>query len=96
MMPCDDIRPRPRIEAAWVVHLNLALAELYADIIAGVFFAQTWLLFPTDLARAAPIYGKALTPKLCQMAMRLKIGNSVEPVSTTRRPKGASLEISWI
>ena len=34
----------------WVVHLALSLAALYAAIITGMFFAQTWLLFPTVLA----------------------------------------------
>ena len=29
----------------WVVHLMLTLAALYAVIIAGMFFAQTWLSF---------------------------------------------------
>src|SRR5208283_4966914 len=44
---------RPRIEAMWVVHLMLTLAALYAVIIAGMFFAQTWLLFPTMVAGSA-------------------------------------------
>ena len=30
----------------WVIHLALSLAVLYAAIIAGMYFAQTWLLFP--------------------------------------------------
>ncbi len=34
----------------WVVHLTLGLAALYAAIIAGIYFAQTWLLF-SDQAR---------------------------------------------
>jgi pimeloyl-ACP methyl ester carboxylesterase len=36
----------------WVIDLALSLAVLYAIIIAGMYFAQTWLLFPTLLARA--------------------------------------------
>jgi hypothetical protein len=30
----------------WVIHLALSLAALYAAIIAGMYFAQTWFLFP--------------------------------------------------
>ena len=37
----------------WVVHLALGLTALYAAIITAMYFAQTWLLFPTALARAA-------------------------------------------
>jgi pimeloyl-ACP methyl ester carboxylesterase len=34
----------------WVVHLVLGLTALYAAIITAMYFAQTWLLFPTALA----------------------------------------------
>ena len=34
----------------WVVHLALGFAALYAAIITAMYFAQTWLLFPTALA----------------------------------------------
>ena len=34
----------------WVVHLALGFAALYAAIIAAMYFAQTWLIFPTALA----------------------------------------------
>jgi hypothetical protein len=37
----------------WVVHHLLALAALYGVIITGIYFAQTWLLFPTALAGEA-------------------------------------------
>ena len=39
----------------WVIHLALSLAALYAAIIAAMYFAQTWLLFPTLLARATRV-----------------------------------------
>ena len=39
----------------WVVHLMLALAALYAVVIAGMFFAQTRLLFPTMVAGASRV-----------------------------------------
>jgi uncharacterized protein len=33
----------------WFIYLALAAAVLYAAAIAGMYFAQTWLLFPTAL-----------------------------------------------
>ena len=39
----------------WVVHLMLTLAALYAVVIAGMFFAQTRLLFPTMVAGASRV-----------------------------------------
>jgi uncharacterized protein len=48
----------------WVVHLILPLAALYAVIIAGMYFAQTWLLFPTALAGAARARFPASTRRL--------------------------------
>jgi pimeloyl-ACP methyl ester carboxylesterase len=36
-----------------IAHLALGLAALYSVIVAAMYFAQTWLLFPTMLARAA-------------------------------------------
>jgi len=50
----------------WVIHLALSLAALYAAIIAGMFFAQTWLLFPTFLARATRV-------RLPESTQRLKV-----------------------
>src|SRR5271165_765014 len=55
---------RPRIEAMWVVHLMLTLAALYAVIIAGMFFAQTRLLFPTMVAGAARVQLPASTQRI--------------------------------
>jgi hypothetical protein len=55
---------RTRIEAMWVVHLTLTLAALYAVIITGMYFAQTWLLFPTVLAGAARLQLPASTQRL--------------------------------
>ena len=57
-------RARTGIEAMWVVHLTLTLAALYAVIIAGMYFAQTWLLFPTMLAGAARVQLPASTERL--------------------------------
>ena len=48
----------------WVVHLMLTLAALYAVIIAGMYFAQTWLLFPTMVAGAARVQLPASTQRL--------------------------------
>ena len=50
----------------WVIHLALSLAALYAAIIAGMYFAQTWLLFPAFLARATRV-------QLPESTQRLKV-----------------------
>ena len=55
---------RPRIEAMWVIHLMLTLTALYAVIMAGMYFAQTWLLFPTMFAGAARVQLPASTQRL--------------------------------
>jgi uncharacterized protein len=39
----------------WVVHLALGFAAFYAAIITAMYFAQTWLLFPTALAGAGRV-----------------------------------------
>ena len=54
----------PRIEAMWVVHLMLTLAALYGVIIAGTFFAQNRLLFPTMVAGAVQVQLPASTQRL--------------------------------
>ena len=54
---------RPRIEAMWIVPLILTLAALYAVVVMGIYFAQTWLLFPTMLARAARVQLPASTQR---------------------------------
>src|SRR5580704_9346683 len=43
----------------WVIHLALSLAALYASIIAGMYFAQTWLL-DAWLSRVAQRTGPGL------------------------------------
>ena len=48
----------------WAVHLALSLMALYAAIIAGMYLAQTWLLFPTALARIARVQTPAATQRL--------------------------------
>ena len=48
----------------WIVHLMLTLAALYAVIIAGMFFAQTRLLFPTMFVGAARVRLPASTQRL--------------------------------
>ena len=50
----------------WVVHLALTLVVLYAAIIAGMYFAQTWFVFPALLARATRV-------RLPESAQRLKV-----------------------
>jgi hypothetical protein len=39
----------------WVTKLVLGLAALYAAIVAVMYFAQTWLIFPTALAGLAQV-----------------------------------------
>ena len=48
----------------WVVHFTLGLAALYTAIITRIYFAQTWLLFPTMLAGAARFQLPASTQRL--------------------------------
>jgi hypothetical protein len=45
-----------RNQGMWVIHLALSLAALYAAIIAGMYFAQTWFIFPTILSRATRVH----------------------------------------
>ena len=73
----------------WVVHLALGLPALYAAIIAGLYFAQTWLLFPTMLAGATQVQLPASTQRL---KVRTADGESLAGVripSQGRRPEGA-------
>src|SRR5262249_10339894 len=58
-----------RKRAMWVIDLALGLATLYAVLIVAMYFAQTWLLFPTLLARAARV-------QLPESAQRLKVRTS--------------------
>jgi pimeloyl-ACP methyl ester carboxylesterase len=50
----------------WVIDLALSLAALYAIIIAGMYFTQTWLLFPAFLAKANRV-------QLPESTQRLKV-----------------------
>jgi hypothetical protein len=51
-------------DVMWAVHLALSLMALYAAIITGMYLAQTWLLFPTALARIARVQTSASTQRL--------------------------------
>ena len=53
----------------WAVHLALSLMALYAVIIAGMYFAQIWFVFPALLARATRF-------RLPEWAQRLKVGTA--------------------
>jgi hypothetical protein len=48
----------------WVIHLALSLAALYAAIIAGTYFAQTWPPFPRFFARATRVHLPESTQRL--------------------------------
>ena len=39
----------------WLVHLALVAMALYVAVISGMYFAQTWLLFPTTLVQAGHV-----------------------------------------
>lgn len=39
----------------WFAHIALGLAAVYAAVVAAMYLAQTWLLFPTTLAGAARV-----------------------------------------
>jgi hypothetical protein len=39
----------------WILHLALGLLALYTAIVAAMYLAQTWLLFPTAIARATRV-----------------------------------------
>jgi uncharacterized protein len=48
----------------WVTKLVLGLAALYAAIVAVMYFAQTWLIFPTALAGLAQVQLPASAQRL--------------------------------
>jgi uncharacterized protein len=48
----------------WLVHLALGRIALYAAIVTAMYVGQTWLLFPTALARIARVQTRASTQRL--------------------------------
>ncbi len=40
---------------SWLAHLALCLGALYAAVVAAMYLAQTWLLFPTALVGTAQV-----------------------------------------
>ena len=78
----------------WVVHLMLTLAALYSVIIAGMYFAQTWLLFPTMFAGAARIQLPASTQRL---EVWTPDGESLAGVRLPSRSDGRSrADAAWL
>ncbi|WP_207538065.1 alpha/beta hydrolase [Sabulicella rubraurantiaca] len=53
----------------WLAHVALTLAALYTALLAGVYFAQTWIIFPTTLAGTARV-------QLPSSAQRLEVRTS--------------------
>src|ERR1700722_8821470 len=47
------IMPEPM--PIWIANLALGLIALYVAVVTAMYFAQTWLLFPTALARIARV-----------------------------------------
>src|SRR5271157_5569421 len=88
-----------RTETMWVVHFALGLTALYAAIITAMYFAQTWLLFPTALARAAAVQPLTSTQYLevkthdgeSLAGMRIRsVGAKAEGALSGRRPADRS------
>lgn len=50
----------------WLVHLVLVGMALYVAVLTGMYFAQTWLIFPTTLVEAGHV-------RLPASAQRLEI-----------------------
>jgi pimeloyl-ACP methyl ester carboxylesterase len=48
----------------WFIYLALSLGALYAAIIAGMYYAQTWFIFPAFLARATRVHLPKSTQRL--------------------------------
>jgi len=74
----------------WVVHLLLSLAALYVAIISGMYFAQTWLLFPTAIAGAKRIQLPASTQRLNVNTPDGECLSGVRIPSLARRVEGES------
>jgi hypothetical protein len=51
----------------WLVHLALVAMALYVAVITSMYFAQTWLIFPTTLVQAGHV-------RLPASALRLDVG----------------------
>src|SRR3954470_20593787 len=51
----------------WLVHLALVAMALYVAVITRMYFAQTWLIFPTTLVQAGHV-------RLPASALRLDVG----------------------
>ena len=71
----------------WYVNLLLTLAVIYALIVSGMYFAQTWLLFPTALTAAG-------RPRLPASAERLAVDtpDGERLVGVRLRPAGGPEE----
>jgi uncharacterized protein len=48
----------------WFVHLVIVAVAIYLAVISAIYFAQTWLLFPTTLVQAGHVRLPASTQRL--------------------------------
>jgi uncharacterized protein len=71
----------------WIVYLVLGFAVSYVLVLSAMYFAQTWLLFPTQLARA----GKPLLPASAEhLEIRVRDGERLAGVRMS--PANANAE----
>lgn len=76
----------------WVAKLALSLAALYAAIIVVMYFAQTWLIFPTILAGLAQVQLPASAQHLEVRAPDGKVLVGVRiPAKEVRAERGPTL-----
>jgi uncharacterized protein len=53
-----------RADLMWLVHSVLVAVAIYVAVISAMYFAQTWLLFPTTLVQAGHVRLPASTQRL--------------------------------
>jgi hypothetical protein len=68
----------------WLLQTGLTLAVLYAAVVAGMYLAQTWQLFPATLAGLARVHRPA-------SAERREVGTPEGEVLVTRAAGNAVL-----
>ena len=69
-----------------VLYLALGLIAVYAAIVTAMYVGQTWLLFPTALARIARVQLPSLTRHL---EVRTPDGESLKGIRTPSREEAA-------
>jgi uncharacterized protein len=76
----------------WFVHVILGVAAIYLALLSAVYLAQTWLLFPTQLARS----GRPLLPLSAErLEIGLRSGERLSGVRISRDTEGAPLLLGF-